>query len=256
MMKTIQRLVWGGGIAAIFCVSSAIADPPVVPLTIDVNSNTASQLGGEYTSPYNGTVDGVAAQIICDDFATNIPFLFSWNAYAIPVSTLPTFATDLKFKTGPYDNSGLTGLTGSDTLTTVQAYTAAADLAVELTSASTVVQGDGASAQEELSYAIWQLFDPAGNPTPFSKLSGQVETDAQVYLTAAEKAAYGTNGTNGTITASQFTNVTFYTPEPYSQTSQEFITVDEASAPLQLGLYLVCGLALFAGFRKYAVARS
>jgi hypothetical protein len=247
MMKTIQRLVWGGGIAAIFCVSSAIADPPVVPLTIDVNSNTASQLGGEYTSPYNGTVDGVAAQIICDDFATNIPFLFGWDAYAIPVSTLPTFADKLKFKTGPYDNSGL----GGQTLTTVQAYTAAAELAVELTNASTLVQADGASPQEELSYAIWQLFDPGA---PFNNLTskslGHAEADAQAYLTAAEQAAYG-----GTITASQFTNVTFYTPEPNSQTSQEFITVDEASAPLQLGLYLVCGLALFAGFRKYALAR-
>jgi hypothetical protein len=244
MINRTKRLLWSVGVAAVFCASSALADPPEAALTIDVNSATGSQLDGEYTSPYPGTVNGVPTPIICDDFSTQIGFTGSWTAYVIPVSQLPTYLADLKFQgltNGGYDTSS------GDTLTTLQAYTAAADLAVQLTNASTVVQADGASPQEELSYAIWQLFDPAGDP--FSKLSSTQEADAELFLSAAETAAF-----KGTISASQYTNVTVYTPVPQTA-SQEFISVDEAPAPALLGLYLLSGFGLFIMFRKRASAR-
>ena len=80
---------------------AALADAVTMDLTNVYNPNNV--MGGVYDSPYVATItDGTQktqALIICDDFETDIPVPYSWNALSYALSAGGTGVT--KFSTTP-----------------------------------------------------------------------------------------------------------------------------------------------------------
>ena len=193
-------------------------------------------LDGVYTSPYTGTVGGVAnTPIICDDFADDSYIGESWSA---TVSTVASLAGNVKW---------------ASEANAQQNYEIAAWLAEDLLSTS------NKTATEDISFAIWLALDP--NVATYLSSDPGTLTAAQGWITAAENAI-----TTDDLTAADFANVLVYTPvagtavncngEPCPENSpQEFLVVDapEPGSILLLALGLVA-LAAFARRRGFAAA--
>jgi hypothetical protein len=113
------------------------------------SAGSGSNLGGVYTSPYTGEINGgTTIPVICDDFADDSFVPEQWTAYVTSLSSLDS-GTDSNTSELNWQNSAPTV---DGTLSQVQAYNAAALLSIGiLTSTGT--------AQEEYSFALWDLFD-------------------------------------------------------------------------------------------------
>jgi len=204
--------------------------------------------------------------VICDDFASESYLNESWTAYATNLSTIPSSL--LRWSNGyqKVNNAWV------DTLSQSTAYTVAAYLATEILNLNSTPHETQAQLlqQEQLSYAMWGLFDGGSSTGPF--VGGFLNsTDLQAAegdLTDAETqvAALG-------LTTANYANVTIFTydssaglPTGCGSTCppppQEFITVnappfqttgatvDEPSSPAVLALDLLAVVGLMVGFRR------
>jgi hypothetical protein len=251
-MRHIGRKPWygvvGGLSLTLLLTSSVVAQQTATLDLTGVGSGTV--LGGVYTSPYTGTINGGSqTSVICDDFSDESFVPEEWTAYVTSLSTLIA-------GTDPYTN--LLRFHGSQdtTLTQVQGYEAAALLSVDLLDSSGMTR-------EEYSYALWELFDPAAFTTLTTDYGAgnSYETAAASLLSTAESDALNNTYGSGTLTSylSNF-NVTIYSYDPANGTScgggycpgppQEFITVPEASTPVLLAVDLLGFFALVGFLRK------
>jgi hypothetical protein len=160
-MRNVGLKSWYAAIGVLALVLSVgsplLASPPPTFYLTGVNSS--AQLDGVYTSPYYGTtvLNGTPVPVICDDFGDNSFIPEDWSVYVTSLSSVPSSGDDKTLKWAG---------AGSDTgLTQVQAYTVAAYLDLEILNAPAA-----STQQEELSYALWDLFDP-------TVLAGQAEAN-------------------------------------------------------------------------------
>jgi hypothetical protein len=168
------------------------------------NGPNGANLGGVYTSPYQITVNGVSTYLVCDDATADINGGLSWTANEV---TLPEVVNN-----GPQKFTGDSTVTwpdlSSSTYTIQQQYDAAAYLATEILN---TWQSADAITTGELSFAIWNIFDP-GVDGYFDNLSTVQQSAALGY----EEDALN----NHSSTAPS--GVIVYTPVPPGA-SQEFI---------------------------------
>lgn len=216
------------------------------------NAGSGANLGGVYTSPYNGQVNyptSAIVPVICDDFSDESFVPEEWTAFVTPLSGLvagtDSYTGDLKWS-GSADG----------TLNQVQGYEAAALLSIDILNTTGVTQ-------EEYSFALWELFDPKAFTTLTADygVGNSYESAAQGFLNSAEYDASHSTINGGSLSSylSNY-NVTIYSYDPAGGTScgggycppppQEFITVPEASTPVLMAVDLFGFMALVAFLRK------
>jgi hypothetical protein len=174
---------------------------------------SGANLADVYTSPYTGSVTGPAGTlipVICDDFANNSYIPEDWAAYVTPYSSTSLNSstdTQVMWTGASYDPNppSTTFKVGSTTyndwnLTQAQAYTVAAVLAIDILNSS-------GTAQQDYSYALWELFDPSQVVSWLGSSYQSVLMAASSDVEAAITAAAG-------LTPASFSNVTIYTYDP------------------------------------------
>ena len=221
-----------------------------------------ANLGGVYTSPYLATIQGVGSNIavFCDDFLDDVYIGETWQVNANKLSDLP-----LSDPNSPLMWDTVNTTAGKTKQVTD--YITAALLATQLLNL-----GNPQSLEaEEISWAIWDVFDPTAPLYSATYLPAYATAIAD-YLTAAQIRANAIVSGAPTLSAavSSFSNVTIYTPSPKDSTSvgscpagircglpQEFISVSmaEPSSPLLLGIDFLAigGLVLAVRRRKSKV---
>lgn len=162
-------------------------------------------LGGFYTSPYQVSINGSATStpVICDDFSTEVSIGLTWNASETNLQTLATATAPLT--TLKFDQSSL-----SLQLTN---YEVAAYLAKELITYQPNSFTD--LAAEELSDAIWQVFD-------YNDVVDYIDHNLSWSEVQAIESDYNTAVSDAN--ADSLTNVFAFTPNPLSA-SQEYLSV-------------------------------
>jgi len=222
MMHTLNKSWYlvAAGVAALLVATGPLGAQVTFDLT-GVGSGTV--LDGIYTSPYTATINGVPQiNAICDDFSDESYNPEDWTANVTSVSSLGSTVDNTLKWGGASGDVTIGSNSDSWTLTQVQAYDVAAVLANEIVSAPA-----GSQYQQDLSYALWGLFDPSA----LSDISGTDRMTATTDLTNAIKYV-----DNNNLTASDFPYVTVYTYVLGSGTTcnpgescpappQEFITV-------------------------------
>ena len=212
-----------------------------------ITSAGPNNLGGVYTDPYNGSVNGNSVLAFCDDFTDEIGPPQYWTALDTNLSQLPS-------------DTVYFGV-GSASQTTD--YIAMAILAEESLTAT------NATTQEEYSFALWDVFDPTLLPDistsdPYGTVDPGEVSQAETFVANAltEAATYSSGLVFETETG---LNVNIYTPttngltpETASGRPQEFITVTtpEASTPVLLAIDLLGFIALVGFLRKRSVLRG
>jgi hypothetical protein len=220
-------------------------------------------LGGVYTSPYSGEINPPSSTVpvICDDFSDESFVPEEWTTYVTSLSSIIAATA----------NTGVLRWGGSSdsTLSQVQGYEAAALLSIGILNTTGV-------AQEEYSFALWNLFDSNAfaDLTSYYGANNAYETAAQGFLTTAEHDA-STSSINGGSLAGYLSNynVTIYSYDSpanggmtplcgsplvgcaangYSLPPQEFITVTapEASTPALLAADILGLVAILGLLRK------
>lgn len=162
---------------------------------------SGQSLAGVYTSPYSGSVNGTngpTISVICDDFADESFVPEQWTANVTQLSTLAPPDNQLKFA-GAWATTFTVGgdIYNGWSLNQSQAYTVAAVLAID------ILQSTG-TAQQDYSYALWELFDPTG---VISQL-GSYQTNLMTASSDLEHAI--TQMTTNGLTPANFSNVTIY----------------------------------------------
>ena len=241
--------------AFVICFATGALAATTVQLTIKSASApdlTSGAMGGVYTSPYTGQINGGALiPIICDDFYDDIYPPQTWTALATNLAQLGASTTN-----DVYFDQGGGGLRSDGSTTQQFDYMTAAVLAEE------ILNTTNETTRGVLSFALWGVFDPsllvASNPKNLD-------------LTAVTKALQDAQGTvatnldpkNGGADGypSTFSNVTIYsatldgtTPMALGTKNrpQEFLVVSmaEPSAPVLLLVDLLAVLSLVCFFRK------
>ena len=155
------------------------ASPLVASVDFDLNGvGSGGSLDGIYTSPYQASISGItgSVSVICDDFANNSYVPEDWTANVTTLSSINLGTAtpgDLKWNNAvsgaPPHRPRVTGSNlGSPTnpyaawnlANQETAYDVAADLTIQLMNATAA-----STASEELSYALWELFDATGAST-------------------------------------------------------------------------------------------
>jgi hypothetical protein len=235
-----------------------------------------NNLAGVYTDPYQGVTGGQYVLPFCDDYVDEVTPNESWNALDTNLTSILGSSSPVQsvYYTGS-SGYGFDGLTGSYSQS--QDYLAAAMLAFDSLGLGTGTQTPQVQLeQEELSFAIWGIFDPTllqsvqntcsvdTNPCPGGDdlTSGELSA-AQTYLAnALIDVATGTNNQGSSfISASTFQtdvnngslDVNIYTPTLNSSTPeceyancessgslnnrpQEFITVVQQTGGNDMGV--------------------
>ena len=257
-----MKIVWPNALFLCFvigvCLASAAFGQTIV--NFGITSAGPNNLADIYTDPYNGVVNGTPVLAFCDDFTDEISPPESWTAYDTNLSQLPDSPTTVYFSGGT-----VYGTTYSETTE----YIAAAMLAMQSLQTSDV------NTQNELSFALWDIFDPnvfgtnASNPIlcPYgcmtSTQADAAVSDVQSALTAAAALTTKYGATAGVeFEALNNVSVNIYTPEtngvagkPAAEGPQEFITVKtpEPSGAAILGFDLLSVLAGIYLVRRYRV---
>jgi hypothetical protein len=268
MMHTLNKSWYlvAAGVAALLVATGPLGAQVTFDLT-GVGSGTV--LDGIYTSPYTATINGVPQiNAICDDFSDESYNPEDWTADVTSVSSLGSTVDSTLMWGGASGNVTIGSNHDSWTLTQVQAYDVAAVLANEIVSAPA-----GSQYQQDLSYALWGLFDPDGTATnpwgAFNYLTGTgFSTDAGNALTYLENAiTYTFLPANSVQVQADINGATIYSyaggatcPDSPGGVCanippQEFITVPEASTPVLLAVDLLGFMALV-GFLRKRMARS
>ncbi|HKQ86505.1 MAG TPA: PEP-CTERM sorting domain-containing protein [Candidatus Acidoferrales bacterium] len=210
---------------ALFSASNAFADT-----TFTLTGVQGNYLGGVYTSPYYATIGTTAnIPVICDDFASESYVNETWQTIVTNASQL-TSSSPVRWAT-----SNLIAGSEAASLGEFSAYAVAADLATEIMNAT-----PGSAYAQELSYALWGLFDPNAFSSTYLN-----STQAGIAM------GYMMDAVNSNPTLSQYSNVTIYSYDPAYGTScaagttcppppQEFLVVNtpEPSTILMLALGL------------------
>jgi len=151
-------------VAALLVLATGAFAVTTVQLTITSGSapnGTSGVMGGVYTSPYSGNVNGGATiPIICDDFQDEVYPPQTWQAIATNLAQLGSATTgDVYFE----QNGG--------TQQQID-YMTAAVLAEDILSTT------NETTRGELSFALWSIFDPASllnlNPTQVADAQGDL----------------------------------------------------------------------------------
>jgi hypothetical protein len=260
--------------ALVLLVTRPLAAQNVTFNLTNVGSGDPS-LDNIYTSPYTGNINGGATiPVICDDFADESFIPEEWTALASSLSPTSTSVNgNLKWGTsnvvdGTAPTIGSVNEFSWD-LTQTQAYDVAAILSIDILNST-----QGSMAQQDLSYALWGLFDPtgtAGDLGAFAWLNSYADYSDQSAAESDLSSALGqvnsaiTNNTLGSILGNY--NVTIYSyvsPSNGGMTPlcggsacsqlppQEFISVTtpEASTPVLMAMDLLGFMALVVFFRK------
>lgn len=259
--------------------------------TFNLVAVQGASLGGVYTSPYYATVGSSSSEIpvICDDFVDNSFVPETWTAYVtslsdvtgstVPAAPASPYGPVLSGAASPPQFAG--GWVGNTGLSQEQAYTVVSYLAVEI-----LDQSPGSTAAQDLSFAMWALFDPAvfidqtngSVSTPCTLPNGEGCLDATDLSAAETDLSNALTAVNSLhLTTANFDaiegvdSVTIYTYDPnggapscggstcLTSPPQEFIavTVAEPPSPALLGfdLLAVAGLFLIAR-RRWAGSLS
>ncbi len=231
-MKNVGKPLWGLFATAMLCCGPCVAALGYTTASMTLTGpGTNGALGNVYVGPYQGTINGVSTQIICDDFYDDSFLNESWTA------TVSSFS-DLS-----HTKYGATNLTQ---------YDQAAWLTLQLLNTSTTCPA-AANCAGDIQFAIWQVFDNGGSNQPFSLLSGNNLSNARYWLQQAQSQSY---------TTGQFSNFSSYTPiwtpscggSPCpASPPQEFFAVSTPEPPevplLAVDLSGVCALLLL--LRRY-----
>jgi hypothetical protein len=251
-MRHIMKKFWYlAGAAMLLAACPLMATPPTVTFTM-TGVGSGANLGGVYTSPYVGNVNGgPTIPIICDDFADDSYVPERWTAYQTQLSDILAGTADTSvLKWGSGWNG--TGPMSPQELTQSQAYSAAAILAVDILTSTGLTQ-------EQYSFAMWELFDPSGAsaalPATYQPtVKGFVQTavseatggNLSAYLNSASVTIYSYD--TGAVCGAQFNQPCISIPP------QEFITVSmaEPPSPILLGFDLLAvGGLIFISRRRW-----
>jgi hypothetical protein len=172
MMKNKTTNSRGLAAIALLCFASAAFGQTVPFEIVSPNSNN---LGGVYTDPYNALVNGTPVEAFCDDFTDEVSAGQSWNALATNLSQFPSASPPVLtvyYKTGVV-------------ISQTQDYIAAAILASEGLQAYT----SNPTTANEISFALWGVFDTTLLTNNDAGLSTADLTAAEGFLSGALKAA-------------------------------------------------------------------
>ena len=252
-MNLIMKKPWCLIVAAMFLAACPLfAAPPTVTFNL-TSIGSGANLGGVYTSPYAGNINGgPTVPVICDDFADDSYVPETWTAYMTSLSSiLAGTATNLKWAQG-WNGTG-NAAAPTYALSQADAYATAAILAINILTSSGLTQ-------EEYSYAMWELFDPtaasAALPSMYqSTVAGFIKTavseatggNLNAYLGGATVTIYSYD--TGAMCGPKLDQPCVNIPP------QEFVTVSMAEPPsptmLGLDLLAVAGL-IFISRRRSA----
>jgi len=177
-MRHITRISGGVVVSALGLVllaSSPMVAQSTVNFTIN-NVGAGGSLDGIYTSPYGGTVNGTSTPVICDDFANTSFVPEAWKAYVTSLSSIVGNNPNGILEWNNANSGGTVDGYAAWNLGQQTAYDVAAYLAIELDSSPAASQ-----TSEDLSYAIWELFDATGaSGSPADLLSIPPDNDQVV----------------------------------------------------------------------------
>jgi hypothetical protein len=267
-MKLITRQSWFLALPvaslALFAASPLSAAPPPT-VTFNLTAVNGSNLGGVYTSPYFGNINGGATiPVICDDFIDDSYVPETWIAYVTQLSEIASESSNDNFLkwNGGWNGTGSASnspLLAAQSLTQIQAYETAAILAVD-------ILGSSGTTQQEYSFAMWELFD---STDASAALPSVYQSDVATMINTAATAVT----TGNLASALNGATVTFYSFVPNVPGSptcnggpcptappQEFVAVSMAEpwSPAVLGIDLlgVAALMLFVRRRTAASQKS
>ena len=239
IMRHIKALMLLGYALAAPLVAQAIPTSGSI-VSMELTGVTGTSMEGYYTSPYFASVgpsgltsasqftssNSFSTMIFCDDFLTDVGVGLIWQATVTDVSALSGISSPLS--TLKFDTTG----TASKQR---QAYMAEAWLAEDILGVNQSTSA-GQTKAAELSYAMWDIFDPSG------ALSGLTSAERSAALADVSSAYSHIAGDN----PNDFSNVYIFTPKPTSA-SQEYLVVDpfppeSVPEPATLAL-LAAGLA-------------
>jgi hypothetical protein len=126
-------------------------------------TNNGFAEGGVYTSPYQGTVNGVGTWMICDDYYDDSYLGESWKAYTTNVSSLSLTANPEQNTTVLYEGTYWDGTQ----LTQGEEYLAVAILAQE-----TIANQANLAVAADYGFAIWDLTNGQNAITPNTTPNG------------------------------------------------------------------------------------
>lgn len=249
MRKTIKVQPWLIAGFALICLATG-ATAQTVSMQL-IGPPPGPNLGGFYTAPYiaiigapgqsGPLITGVTTDVICDDFQTDVSTVTPpWQAL---VTNLESVLTETSTNQDvQYDTTASVSQQQTD-------YEEAAYLAIEIVNTDQSTP-QGQLTSEELSYALWAVFDPASDPTgPLSDPAltssqlGDINSDLQNAVNVVEGGDFNPSGYN----------INIYTPNPLGA-SQEYlsVTAPEAATPVLLAVDLLSLLALVTFLRRRA----
>jgi hypothetical protein len=249
-----QALVIGIGLA------SAVLCQTTVEFGITSPGSGSNVLSGVYTDPYQGYVEsvggapgagGTAVAAFCDDFTDDVSPPQFWTAYDTDLSALSN-ANAGPVSSVYYGDYSPTML--SPALQT-QDYIAVAMLAV-----LSMENTGNVAVQNQLSFALWDIFDPTLLNSPTNAYGTLDSTDYEAAIQYASNAltAASAYSSGAAYESTSGYDVQIYTPETgglvddiNSGRPQEFVTVEAMVEPSTwaslcfdfVGLIGVAGLA-------------
>jgi hypothetical protein len=246
-----EKACFLGAVIFMCCASGAFADDS---FTLTGVTPSGNNMGGVYTSPYVATITNVGSgiNVVCDDYFDEVNFGETWQVAVTNLATLSTTGSgdaNLRFN-------------ASDSAYALNAH--AQDLGyltVSILEAQLLSIDSSTEQAADLSFAIWDVFDPGASNGLADATTIANEESAAASLAASYLTQAGTVA--GALALDNIANVTIFTADPDSGgavttctlspscgTPQEFVTVSmaEPSSPSLLGLDLlgVVGLVFFA----------